>query len=366
MNRRVAKALTFLVPMAVLVAGCAQTASESRGDYHQAYDIYRRGLMSNPVNPTAAAGLRRTAPHAAAYWQRRAYAAAEAGRWDQAGAYHRRVLQIKPNELSSILSLRQIARRHPDKVTLAYAGDLPTDRAIVQAKPVPPKPNKHSEKSPVVSARPEPAKPKPQVELTAPRPAKKQQDVKPLKRKSVDRKPKQTRSKVQVATVKLAATKPSRLPTTQPARLKPSAAGVRAKPGPTSRSARPVRADRPVRVRIDPRKQKPTARKSQSASKGQFIMVVRISRDDNRYGKRASLRDGLAIRLKDTDRRPLDADVEIYLRDKRKDRRIAKFKNLGENSVISVIGRSSRRYEIVLMNIYDPTETVTVGLREAR
>ena len=95
-------------------------------------------------------------------------------------------------------------------------------------------------------------------------------------------------------------------------------------------------------------------------------MVVRISRDDNRYGKRASLRDGLAIKLKDTDRRPLDADVEIYLRDKRKDRRIAKFKNLGENSVISVIGRSSRRYEIVLMNIYDPTETVTVGLREAR
>lgn len=95
-------------------------------------------------------------------------------------------------------------------------------------------------------------------------------------------------------------------------------------------------------------------------------MVVRISRDDDRYGKKASLRDGLAIKLKDTDRRPLDADVEIYLQYKQKDKRIAKFKDLGVNSVISVIGRSSRRYEIVLMNIYDPTETVTVGLREPR
>jgi len=114
-------------------------------------------------------------------------------------------------------------------------------------------------------------------------------------------------------------------------------------------------------ARIDPYKQRPTVTHRPSASSGEFIMIVRISRDDHRYPKEKSLRDGLVVKVKDTDERPLDADIEIYLGPKRK--RIARLKDLPENSVIAVIGRSHRRYEIVLMNIYDATETVTVALR---
>ncbi len=89
-------------------------------------------------------------------------------------------------------------------------------------------------------------------------------------------------------------------------------------------------------------------------------MVVRVSRDDDRYPKRTSLAHGLGIKVKDTDKSPLDADMEVYLGQ----RRIGRFKDLRENSIISVLNRSSNAYEIVILDIYDPEETVTVGLRE--
>jgi tetratricopeptide (TPR) repeat protein len=285
----------WLVMVASIVTGCAQIESESNGDYHQAYELYCNQIAANPGNVTAGAGLRRTAPLAAAYWQRQAYAAADAEHWQEAAAYHKKVLEIKPDELSSILALRQIARFHADQVSLAYAA---------QPEPISPEP---------ASELPQESPPSPQAPVL-PEPAKPRQ-IKPT-----------------------------------PVVTKPELAAVR----PT---LRPVPAVKP-----DPYKQKPSVIYNPSASTGEFIMVMRVSNKDHRYSKTAALQDGLAFKIKDTDKDPLDADVEILLQKKR----IGKFKNLPEGSVIKVIGQFSRPYEIVVIDIYDRTQTVTVGLRRSQ
>ncbi len=118
--------------------------------------------------------------------------------------------------------------------------------------------------------------------------------------------------------------------------------------------------DRPRLHRTDPYKQQPKVRREAGASEGDFIKIVRVSQDDNRYPKIASLANGLRIKVKDTDKSPLDADMEVYLGQ----RRIGKFKDLRKNSIISVMDRFSNTYEIVILDIFDSEETVTVGLRK--
>ena len=285
----------WLVMVATIVTGCAQIESESNGDYHRAYELYCNQIAANSGNITAAAGLRRTAPLAAAYWQRQAYAAADAEHWQEAAAYHKKVLEIRPDELSSILALRQIARFHADQVSLAYAAP-PESINPESASEIP-------QESPPSLQTPVPQEPT---------------------------KPQQTRP--------------------APVAAKPELAAVRPTP-------KPVPAAKP-----DPYKQKPSVIYNPSASTGEFIMVMRVSNKDRRYSRTATLQDGLAFKIKDTDKDPLDADVDIFLQEKR----IGKFKNLPEGSVIKVIGQSSRPYEIVLIDIYDRTQTVTVGLRRSQ
>ena len=91
-------------------------------------------------------------------------------------------------------------------------------------------------------------------------------------------------------------------------------------------------------------------------------MIVYISRENPRYPKRALLTDGLSIKVKDTDPDPLDADLEVYL----SNRRIGKFDNLRIGTVLTVAGRSGRLYELILMHIEDDTETVKIGLRRSQ
>lgn len=372
------KQLVYLVPIGLVLAGCLYAPSENRGEYHKAYELYRDRVRANPDNPSATAGLRRTAPFAAAYWQRKAYTAAEAENWPQAAAYHQKVLQIKPDELASILTLRQIARRHPKQVLLAYAANaqpVPTIPKPAQVtRPPTPRPKKPSAKAAkpkpkAVKAQPAPVerkpprvKPKPVAAKPAPSAVRpKPAAVKPrppiIRPKPVTVKPKPPTLKPRPKPVK-SKLKPT---TTLPAKPKKvKSRPQRAKPKPPA--TRPSRRPAARRAPINPYRQEPTVRYSRAALDRGFIMIARVSRKDVRYFKKVLLRDGLAFKVKDTDKRPLDADVHVYLRNKR----IAKFKNLPPKSIISVIGESRRRYEIVIMDIYDPTETVTIGLRRPK
>ena len=103
-------------------------------------------------------------------------------------------------------------------------------------------------------------------------------------------------------------------------------------------------------------------RRERGASEAEVAMIVYVSREDPRYPKRSLLTDGLSIKVKDTDPDPLDADLEVYL----SNRRIGKFANLRIDSVVTVAGRSGRAYELVLMHIEDDTETVKIGLRRGQ
>jgi hypothetical protein len=103
-------------------------------------------------------------------------------------------------------------------------------------------------------------------------------------------------------------------------------------------------------------------RRERGASTGPFIKVVRVSEDDDRYPEKAPLGSGLAVKVKDTDRSPLDADIELY----RGRNRIARLKNLPTDCVVRLVDGFGEIVEIVVIDIHDSSETVTVGLRGAR
>jgi len=402
-----------LIALWLCQAGCTATNSkamqlERAGHHEQAYELYVKQLQSNPNDPAATAGIKRTAPLAAAYWQRQAYQAAEQGDWQQAAQCHLRVLQIKPDELSSILSLRQIAKHHGEQV--AMAGDAmfaqapaptrstaapprPAPEAPARSEPAPMTPTPEPVRAPptVAAAEPPgpPVEPQPPMEQTqaqvgepkppaaatpqdqppgkqptppapaeaAPAPSAKPA-AKPLERPAVEAPaPKPALREARAVIIKpglSAATQP------KPTKRVKGDATPRSKPKP--RPKRPRRRP-PGPSKVDPFKQKPKVRHEPGASESEFIMVARVSREDLRYPKTAWLKDSLAVKVKDTDDdTPPDADIEIYLAGKR----LRKFKNLVVDDVIDVIGTYRWPYEIVILDVYDPTETVTVGLRLAR
>lgn len=108
------------------------------------------------------------------------------------------------------------------------------------------------------------------------------------------------------------------------------------------------------------RKRRIIVRREPGAGRGEFARTVTVSDDDDRYRDKEALTDRLAIKVKDTDGDPLDADMEIYL----DGRRAAKLKDLPEDAVIRLEGVFPEPVEIVVIDIYDREETVTVGLRK--
>jgi len=323
-----------LLPIAVAVAGCMTGEGaelERQGQFHRAYEYYVKSAEVGSNGGASAAGIRRTAPLAAAHWQREAYQAAEAGLWDRAAQCHRKVLAIKPDELSSILSLRSIARHHPEAVALAGIEPTPTSPLRVAPRPAP--------------LAPEPPRPGPAVPEPAPAP------VAPAPPMPVPSPPEPAPPAPRPVVPEPSPPRPSRTQVGEP--------HVAPRPQPQRPRPRPARPPKPTPPPVDPFKQKPTVRRERGASRGEFIAIVRLSREDRRYPKEKPLADGLLAKVKDTDPDPLDVDLEIELAG----RRIAKLEDLTVDSVIRVVGRSGRRYEIVVGHIYDANETVTLGLR---
>jgi hypothetical protein len=148
----------------------------------------------------------------------------------------------------------------------------------------------------------------------------------------------------------------------------PAAAQVAAAPpGPPATPPNPPPAQRPPEVtaappRADPRRQHLTARRVRGAADGDFRALVRVSRDDDRYPKKAPLAHGLSVKVRDTDDGPIDADLEVYLGS----RRIGRLNDVPAESVIDVLDEKAQAWQIVIVRIYDPDETVTVGLRRKR
>ena len=87
------------------------------------------------------------------------------------------------------------------------------------------------------------------------------------------------------------------------------------------------------------------------------VLEAIVSRDDDRYQKQLRLNDGITVKVSDTDKRPLDADLEIRVGSRRR-----KYKDLRVGAKIPVRGLGGGRYEIIILAIEDPTETVRFAL----
>jgi hypothetical protein len=298
---------------AALLAGCANhdvtrgRQFESDGQPHLAYEEYLKALRDNPDDGAAASGLRRTAEEASTYWLERGLGAAERKEWTEAATCHLKVLQIRPDQLSSATALRQIRREHPEAVRQAYAavdaGEMLAMADVQPSGPPPPLPNPPEATASPPSPKPTPPK---RVEPDGPEPPSTRTRVRPVRTE-----------------------------------IRKRMAPPRARPGMS-------------------RKRRIIVRREPGAGRGEFARTVTVSDDDDRYRDKEALTDRLAIKVKDTDGDPLDADMEVYL----DGRRVAKLKDLPEDAVIRLEGVFPEPVEIVVIDIYDREETVTVGLRE--
>ncbi|HEY3242307.1 MAG TPA: hypothetical protein VGM03_03065 [Phycisphaerae bacterium] len=91
-----------------------------------------------------------------------------------------------------------------------------------------------------------------------------------------------------------------------------------------------------------------------------FLTAVILSRDDPRFPRGANALDGLILRLREAHALP-SADVDIYVRKER----IARQRAWKPGESATVTGESGRRYEVVLLSVIEPTQTVRVGVRSA-
>ncbi len=371
------------VALAAVLIGCSATNRQARqfedsGQPQLAYESYRKTLNQDPTDGTAAEGLARTAPQAVEYWLTKAKSFEEGNAMEEAAECHRKALRIKPDEMASIAWLRdhrmdQAAkvdtvasinsprRQPPTRVTIvndpnttATVGVLHASLNAPSASPAASAPAP----SPVAVVAPSPVAVV--VAVPSPTPA-----------------PVAAPSPSPVAVV-VALPSPTPEPVVAPApataavepAASPSPAPVAAETGTVVAEARTVRE-----VSVEGRKaaagpthealakQRPIVRYERNSSLDTFVVNVRISNDDKRFPKFSPLVDGLSVRIRDTDANPLDADMEFYFEDKRVGGKVA---DLPIDSVVSLMGRSGRTWEVVVVGIFNKTETVTLGIRERK
>lgn len=362
------QSLLGLLCIGVLTVGCASevkrgNAHELSGEYHLAYEQYLVAVGANPDDAAAAQGLRRTVDIAAAYWEAQAFKEAENGRWDRAAEHHLKVLKIKPNEFSSILSLRQIARHHAEDFKLACKASsadgllvVPMATATIQSAVARDGQPPEALKQPITIAR--------ALEgFTLP--------VRIIRRHAnwlraafVPFASHGLHGKRLAAAAGLARTDFGQRPSRPDAVTLGESPELPAPPGSNHGArppAEPLPAQKPRRLPTPAQDSTQAApRPPQAAvSRKDLIGVGCISLSDKRYPKRAYLVNGLTIELRDIDIAPVDADIEIHLCGKF----LASHMDLQEGSTVIAKDKFATPYEIIIMQIQDANETVTIGFR---
>ena len=286
----------------------AAVEAEQARQYDVAYDLYCRSAARNPSNKAAAEGISRMARPAARIWEDRAHQALQTGDYEAAWKHLMRVLTIRPDHPSAAKLLDNLERGHGEAVADARAAWLRGEKdALIVAQATPPAPVADEQppgEALADAGQQRPAEPEPSGET-------------PGKPPPADSTPAETEATPQ--------------PTEEPAHP-------------------PVSGRLPV---ARPPAERPT-------SHG-FLVTAVVSRHDRRYAKMAETLDGLYVKVRDTDSDP-DADIEVY----RGRKCVAKKKDMRVGDSITAQGSSGRQYEIVIVSIFDRTETVRVGVRPSR
>lgn len=127
--------------------------------------------------------------------------------------------------------------------------------------------------------------------------------------------------------------------------------------GPETSESAPVPSPAAPTVRKAPAPRDQIPEKRTRLEAPRRIARVVLSRNDKRYRKKELITDGIEIKVKDTDARPLDADLEI-----RVGRRKFKHKDQRVGAQIPVTGVSGKRYTVMIIAIVDRHETVVLDL----
>lgn len=392
-----------------LVAGCAGgfgggqgRLAEQRGEYHRAYDLYCQEAQTNPQSRLLALAMDRVAPQAANYWEDRAHQAVDRGDYAEAWRLFMRVLEIRPDHPSAPHLIRRLERDHAsviEPLRLAwrrrgYAALTSRDTRLAKAPSAEPRrpprppvtPKRETDASDGVARAPSPGAPRPVADPPRPRITAPARATAPPRSSPIasDLRPSATSDRRPPLPAPDGIGKKHPVPvapsgTTPPAEVarKTSAARKPASPAAptlaattrfvpmvrTSQTKRRATLEAPDRRRmappLGPRQQVPTSARARSPF--QFLVVRTLSKKDRRFPKKAEVLDGLTIEVRDTDDDP-DADYYVYHGRKR----IAKCKGVKIGEPRSVVGRSGRRYEVVLLSILDKRGTIRFGIRSPR
>ena len=304
----------------------------------------------NPGSASLAANIRRVAPLAARYWETQSLASYDQGRMTDAWRMGMRVLEIQPDHASAIQLVRRIERDYPVETHTARRSwvryrvghpiasdrfaDLDAGRdqtrvaAMDSASPVATGAI-DSPDEPVTTADSDSVG---QAESTPPKPA------------TVDPGPPAT-------VASNSPRRPQAVPDRRAARIVKPTEEYNPR---TDSGAAPKAYRFGVRHRVpsDPRRR----------VRPKYLVRHILSRDDDRYEASVQTIDGLSIRLRDTDRDPLDVDLDIRIGK----RRIARLRDIPVNRSIPLKGRSGREYMLDVLAVRDATETVIFAIRAVR
>jgi len=375
-----APGLAFLCLMLVLALGqgCGAgpaytqgTKAEKQGEPQVAYEDFCQAARKSPGNGGVSAGIKRTAPAAASYWQTQAWRAMTEQRYADAWRLLMKVLEIRPNDTTTSTLILQIQAQHPAEVAEVRADWLRRGSAALTKGMLP-----------AIASASQPEKPRQAVAKAAPREEKKAPPPPPPLAKNAPRKAPAVESKAVVQpagppTVNTP-TEPTRIAAAQPPKEQEDRVVVPAEGG-QAVDVRPPElpdvVDRSQRSSQTPGEDArsgadktaavqggaaigPTPQVAARAPQG-FLSLRTLSKKDKRFPKEAALIDGIVVKLKGTDDDP-EADLDLY--DGKK--RIKKLRGLKIGASQVFPGHSGIDYRLIVLAIHDKTQTVRVGVQE--
>lgn len=389
MNPVVRAVICAYLPSILLLiagAGCssgtpyhAGRKAEKRGDAHMAYDNYCRAALNHAGSSAIAAGIKRTHPAAAAFWEAQATAAAEEGRYVDAWRMWMRMLEIRPDHPTAPQMIRQLQEQHAVEIAHARADWLRRGTvSLATARPTGLMAGTRGGKtgtgaeagidastiasataSPTISkVEPEPDRVTRDDALVAAVPKPASFGVGSLEG--------DTPAQAEIGTIQMAAEssgasgadakhiepqRPEPAVAAQPKHEQPKRIPIADLQSPEAASGSAAESRRKSDV-SKPQHEPPRT--------DEFLVVLTLSRKDHRYPKQARLIDGITVKLKDTDD-DLDADLNLY--DGKK--RIKKIRELpiGRSKTFRI--RSGRRYRLTILSIHHKTHTVRIGIKPA-
>ncbi len=379
-RRRVAALACILIVSTAFSHGCGPDPkfaeglkAEKLGEPYLAYEDYCQAARKAPGDGGVAAGIKRTAPAAAAHYQAAALKAMSEERYADTWRILMRVLEIRPDDLTTVKLIRQLQHQHAAEIDDARADWLRRGSAgLASALPEPARPSAtqpalkgtaiaRADSSAAPERRPPPAlgevkKAAPEVRGSMIPDDQETITSSDAQRKSADRNEgaePQLRHHGQVASPAQADRRQDVIG------LRGEAEHSAARPTPAQKPDEPDSPAGPEGVvsAVSYSAERQVVQGPMQSPQG-LLTFRTLSKKDKRFAEQALLIDGIAVRLKGTEDDP-EADLDLF--DGKK--RIKKIRGIRIGGSQTFSGRSGNDYRLVVLAIHHKTQTVRVGVQ---